>query len=346
MWRVQDAWIGTRSSNPAPRKVRDMSTGQPSTALDVVIVNWNSGELLQHCVSAVAASSVGSQVRVIIVDNASTDGSEHGLEAPDLRVEVIRNAENRGFGAACNQGAACGDAPYLLFLNPDTRVGQDTFQRALDQFCGVEHAEVGVVGVRLVDDEGRTQRTCARRPTFWRVIARSTGLDRIFPAYIKPHFMTDWDHMETRDVDQVMGAFLMIRRNLFSRLGGFDERYFVYYEDVDLCLSARQAGARIIHFAGAEAWHKAGGSTEKVKDRRLFYMMRSEALFIEKWYGRGAATATLLAALAVQVPIRTGRALLSGKPGDALEVLRGGRLLLRDIPRLIARSRNVVEFSR
>src|SRR4051794_14078733 len=181
-----------------------MSTGQLSTLLDVVIVNWNSGDLLRRCISAVAASSLAPQFRVIIVDNASTDGSAEALDAPDLQIELIRNAENRGFGAACNQGARRGHAPFLLFLNPDTRVGQDTLRCALGQFYRAEHADTAVIGVRLIDDAGRTQRTCARCPTFWRLIAQNAGLDRVFPAYIKPHFMIDWDHADSREVDQVM----------------------------------------------------------------------------------------------------------------------------------------------
>jgi GT2 family glycosyltransferase len=97
-------------------------------------------------------------------------------------------------------------------------------------------------------------------------------LDRLCPTLLPPHFLADWDHGDTRSVDQVMGAFLMIRRTLFEQLGGFDERFFLYYEDVDLCLRVRQASGRVVYFAGARAHHIGGGTTEAVKDQRLFYL--------------------------------------------------------------------------
>jgi GT2 family glycosyltransferase len=202
-------------------------SGPEQHTLDVVIVNWNSGDLLKQCIAALAASSVRSQLNVVVVDNASTDDSLEAIESAQLDIAIIRNPANRGFGAACNQGASKGNAPFILFLNPDTRVGRETFQHALDEFRATQGGGVGVMGIRLIDDAGRTQRTCARRPTFWRLLAQNAGLDRVFPKLVPPHFMTDWDHESNRDVDQVMGAFLLIERKLFGHLGGFDERYFV-----------------------------------------------------------------------------------------------------------------------
>ncbi|HEX2136851.1 MAG TPA: glycosyltransferase family 2 protein, partial [Microvirga sp.] len=253
-----------------------------------------------------------------------------------LRVEVVHNASNRGFGAACNQGAARGQAPFLLFLNPDTRVAPETLTRALDHLRAPEQQRTGALGVRLVDEAGRTQRTCAREPTPWRLLAQNAGFDRLFPRLVRPHFLTEWDHEETRPVDQVMGAFLLIRRTLFERLGGFDERFFVYYEDVDLCARVRRAGGEVVHFADAEAWHQGGGTTSQIKGRRLFYMMRSQILYADKWFGRGAALATLLVALGVHVPVRTARGLFSLAPREALAALAGGFLLARDLPALLA----------
>jgi GT2 family glycosyltransferase len=308
----------------------------PAAELDVAIVNWNSGDLLRGCVDSLAASTIADRIAVIVADNASSDASYDGLERQGLRVDVIRNQENRGFGAASNQAAARGRAPLLLILNPDTRVEPDTLERAIAYLSAPEHASVGILGVRLTDEGGRTQRTCARAPTFGRLLAQAAGIDRLLRPVLPSHFMLEWDHADTRPVDQVMGAFLLIRRSLFERLGGFDERFFVYYEDVDLCVRAAQAGAGIVHFAGASAWHKGGGTTEGVRDRRLFYFLRSQVLYAGKHFGRGPAFAVLVASILGNIPVRVIRGLASLSLQDARQAFRGGALLLADLPAVVA----------
>jgi GT2 family glycosyltransferase len=308
----------------------------PAPQLDVAIVNWNSGDLLRDCLAALARAGARMQVKVVVVDNNSSDGSCDGLAVTNLDLQVLRNSLNRGFGAASNQAAAQGKAPFLLILNPDTRVAPDTLELALAYMTNPQNASVGIVGVRLVDDAGITQRTCARAPTFPRLLAQAAGIDRLLAPAVRPHFMTEWDHADTRPVDQVMGAFLLIRRSLFERLGGFDERFFVYYEDVDLCVRAAQAGAAIVHFAGASAWHKGGGTTDRVRDRRLFYFLRSQVQYAGKHFGRGQALAVLTAALLGNIPIRVIRGLASFSLRDARQALRGGMLLLSDVPKVVA----------
>jgi N-acetylglucosaminyl-diphospho-decaprenol L-rhamnosyltransferase len=298
--------------------------------LDVVIVNWNSRDLLRDCVAALAESSNAARLRVIVVDNASTDGSAEALAPGDLDLLVIRNDTNRGFGAACNQGAAAGGAPILLFLNPDTRVRPDTLRLAIDRLGS--SPDTAILGVRQTDESGATLRTCARIPDVRSLAGQAVGLDRL--GLVVPHFMTEWDHEETRQVGQVMGAFLMIRRPLFERLGGFDERFFVYFEDVDLCRRAAETGGAVVHFADATIWHGTQGTTAQVKDRRLFYFLRSKALYVAKHHGRAAALLLLALDLGVQVPLRVLRALATGARGDAGAVLRAARMLVADLPRL------------
>jgi hypothetical protein len=298
--------------------------------LDIVIVNWNSRDLLRSCVAALADSVNASRLRVIVVDNASHDGSAERLQGGALDLAIIRNPANRGFGAACNQGAAAGRAPAILFLNPDTRVRPDTLRLALDHLAG--SPGVAILGVRQTDESGTTLRTCARIPDVASLAGQAVGLDRL--GLVRPHFMTEWDHEDTREVGQVMGAFLMIRRDVFERLGGFDERFFVYFEDVDLCRRAAETGGTVVHFAGATIWHGTQGTTAQVKDRRLFYFLRSKALYAAKHHGRAAALLLLALDLGVQIPMRLLRALATGQRGDAAAVLRGARMLLADLPRL------------
>ena len=304
-------------------------------ALDVVIVNWNAGDQLRACLASLAASEGAEQLRVVVVDNASGDGSADDLDRPGLALTVLRNADNRGFAHACNQGAALGSAGAILFLNPDTQVSRSGIAAARAQLEA--DPGTGIVGARLVDEAGRTHRTCARHPTGASLIAHTLFLDRLLPRLVPPHFLLDWDHEETRAVDAVMGAFLMIRRPLFARLGGFDERFFVYWEDADLCARAPATGFAVCHAAQAEIRHRGQGTTEAVKDRRLFYFLRAQALYARKHHGRAAFLAVLAAAMAVNLPVRLGRALVRGKVGDAGAVIRAGRMLTAALPGLLTR---------
>jgi GT2 family glycosyltransferase len=300
--------------------------------LDVVIVNWNAGALLRDCLAGLAEADGAERVAVAVVDNASQDGSLEGLPALPGPLRLIRNRENLGFGRACNQGAAAGTAPAILFLNPDARVARDTLSQARKALLADEG--LGIVGARLTESDGRTARSCARAPAPVAMLGRAFALDRL--GLVPSHFLLDWDHGQDRDVDQVMGAFLMIRRDLFDALGGFDERFFVYYEDVDLCARVRAAGFTVRHLAGPSARHLGQGTTRQAKARRLFYILRSEILYAGKHFGRGSALALLLAAFLGQVPLRLIQALARRSPAEAREVLGAAGLLVSEIPSLLA----------
>ena len=304
-------------------------SGTESGTIDVVVVNWNAGPLLRDCLASLAGCANRADLRVVVIDNASHDGSADGLAISGLDLTVVRNRDNRGFARACNQGAALGRAQAVLFLNPDTSPDADSLATA--RAALMADPGTGIVGARLIDGEGRTQRSCARTPGAARLIAHTLFLDRILPT-IPPHFMLDWDHAESRPVDAVMGAFLMIRRPLFERLGGFDERFFVYWEDADLCTRAGEAGLRVRHVAQARVHHRGQGTTEAVKDRRLFYFLRAQALYAAKHHGRAAGLGVLATAFLVQLPIRFARALVHRAPSEAAAVWRAGRMLLAAVP--------------
>jgi len=322
---------------PAMSPPSPSSPGLPS--LSIVTVNWNSGDLLRDCVASLPAALSDGVVleRMMVVDNASADGSADGLDAGGAPLTVLRNPVNRGFAAACNQGAAGVLADWLLFLNPDTRLSARSLAPALAFLADPANARVGILGIRLVDEGGVTQRSCARTPTCARILAQAVGLERLWPSRFPPHFMTEWDHADTRPVDQVMGAFLLIRRALFEELGGFDERFFVYFDDVDLCLRARRAGWRVVHFAGAEAHHRGCGTTDRVRDLRLFYALRSRILFAFKHFSPAAAALTTAATVTVEPLARLVHAVAGRSPADARAVLRGTALLWRALPGLLGR---------
>jgi N-acetylglucosaminyl-diphospho-decaprenol L-rhamnosyltransferase len=320
-----------------------MTTSRPgpkapsSGRLDVVIVNWNSGQRLRRALEALATSpeDVAFISKLIVIDNASTDGSAELHDfAGTLPLHIVSNKENLGFAAACNQGASMGTADALLFLNPDVRICPGALTKSRDFLFADDRARVGAVGVKLIDEDGVTQHSCARFPTAWRLVAQSAFLDRLAPSLFAPHFMLEWDHETTRSVDQVMGAFLMMPRALFERLKGFDERFFVYFEDLDLCLRIKQQGWSVVHFAESSAIHEGQGTTRAIVGTRLFYSWRGRLLYAAKNFSRGGLLACLLATLFLEPPARIAAALGKGSAKDVRSVLSAYRLLLAALPRL------------
>jgi len=301
----------------------------PAT-VHVVIVNWNSGAQLRECLQSFAAVADDDvAARVTVIDNASTDGSSEGLEA-SMPLAVVRNADNRGFGAACNQGAAGSEADFLLFLNPDTRLMPGSFAEPVRYLRAHENKRVGIVGIQLVDADGRVARNTARAPTAWSMVGNSVGFDRLAPRLFPPHFVTEWAHDQTRTVDQVMGAFFLVRRSLFEALGGFDERFFVYYEDLDFSVRARAQGWQSVYLSTAQAFHRGQGTTEGATARRTFYFCRSRILYARKHFGALGALAVTLATLALEPLAR-----LATAPRSAGDTLRAFAMLWRDLPAIL-----------
>ena len=252
--------------------------------LDVVIVNWNTGDLLRGTLEHLAAADgdgIG-ELRAIVVDNASDDDSWRNLEVPGLDVEVIRNDTNLGFAAACNQGARLGDSEYLLFLNPDLHVEADSLSAPIAFMESEAGARAGICGIQLRDEAGRPSPSCARYPTLALEFYEMTGLSRLAPHRFERLIMGPEEHLVDRDVPMVSGAFFLMRRALFDQLDGFDERFFMYCEESDLAKRAWDRGAASRYLASVGARHYGEESSTQVKDLRLFYMLRSRTLFIRK----------------------------------------------------------------
>jgi GT2 family glycosyltransferase len=299
--------------------------------LSIVVVNWNSGDLLRQCVESIGQSTLPDHCRLtglVIVDNASSDASLEGLSLSETPIRIVRNTRNRGFAAACNQGAAALPSELLLFLNPDTRLFPDSLSAPVNYLRVPENAKVGIVGIQLVDDRGQVMRSSARFPRPIHFLAQALGVDRIIPR--SGQAMRDWAHDATRSVDQVIGAFFMVRRPLFEQLGGFDERFFVYFEEVDFALRAKLAGWTSVFLAEARAFHLGGGTTQQIRARRLFYSLRSRLLYADKHFSRWQrlllqATTWLLEPLG-----RALHLLLSGRHRELVDLARAYRLLAED----------------
>jgi N-acetylglucosaminyl-diphospho-decaprenol L-rhamnosyltransferase len=303
--------------------------------LDAIIVNWNAGHQLLECIESFAnvADDKVQLDNVIVVDNSSTDCSLQTLEdwCETLPLQIIRNGENRGFAAACNQGAAGSSADFLLFLNPDTRLCAGCLEEPAALFATPGGQRVGIAGIQLINAAGEVARSCARRPTGSAMIGQSLGLDRLFPSCFPPHFLSEWPHDGTREVDQVMGAFFMIRRPLFEQLGGFDERFFVYFEDLDLALRARARGWTSVYVATAQAVHAGQGTTKAVKAHRLFYWSRSRIFFAFKHFTRTIAGTVAVTTLVIEPFTRTLAAVIGGRIAELPNIFRGYVLLWSDL---------------
>lgn len=308
-----------------------------SASLDIIIVNWYSGRQLKECLESIAATDRDGFVlsRVVVVDNASRDGSSDGLVFLGLPLYIIRNGENFGFGHACNQGAKGSEADYLLFLNPDTRLFKKSLRDSMFFIKQYENSHIGILGVQLVNGDGNVSKTCARFPKPSQIFSKIIGLNRLFPRVFPDHFMVEWDHKESREVDQVMGAFFLVRRSLFEELAGFDERFFVYYEEVDFSYRARQQGWQSFYLVDAQVYHKGGGTSEQVKDKRLFYSLRSRILYGYKHFNWFSASALMLGTLLLEPVSRVVLGVIHRSWKEISETLKGYALLWSEMPTLL-----------
>ena len=257
--------------------------------LSVIIVNWNAGSLLVEAVSSISRHHQGLVATVIIVDNASIDDSLAQVEALmrlPYKLQIVRNQHNRGFGAACNQGAALTNSKYLLFLNPDTQLFSDSLTKSITFMQQPNNIGVGICGVNLVDEQGQHTTSAARFPTLKIMAIKSLCLHKVFPNLFPTHLMTSAELFESNYVDQVIGAFFLIRKNVFDLCNGFDERFFVYFEDVDLSLRVKKLGYKSYFLYEASAYHKGGGCSNRVRATRLFYSLRSRIHYAHMHYTR------------------------------------------------------------
>lgn len=220
----------------------------------VVVVACDSGALLAECVASVLASS--APVEVIVSDNASRDGSIESLPI-DARLRVVRNGTNLGFGTGCNRGAAQARGDVLLFLNPDCRVAPDTLARLRAHM----DARTGAIGALIVDANGNPEPASRRRdPLLRRALMTATGLARFAPG-AGTSLPVNAQTQALEDVEAISGALMLVPRSAFEHIGGFDEGYFLHFEDADLCRRLRDAGLRVACANDVRVVHMKGTSS-------------------------------------------------------------------------------------
>lgn len=282
-----------------------MVCAQPGTrpALSIILVNWNTAELLCRCLETVLASPAGQGAEIVVVDNGSVDDSVARVRERFPQVRLIENSANTGFARANNQGARECTGALLLLLNTDTEVREGALE-ALTGFVA-SHDDVGIAGARLLSPDGSVQSSCRTEPGLLNALLEALYLTRLAPRsrlFGRPE-MTWFDHGSVLDVDYVSGACLLIRRALWDRLGGFDEGFFFYGEDADLCRRARQIGYRVVYFPGAEVLHLGGASAARIGPKRAIEGFRAVLRFARKHHGRVYAVA-MEAAIALGTTLR------------------------------------------
>lgn len=301
--------------------------------LDIIIVNWNLSRQLYECLySVVTAEKYGFELdRVVVIDNASTDDSLSGLGKIKLPLYIIKNSTNRGFAAACNQGAKESKADYLLFLNPDTKLFTDSLTKPVDFMERKENHSIGICGIKLLDEQGIFSTSCARFPSIRIYFGAATGLSKLFPKAFPKHLMSSVECEGGGVVDQIIGAFFLVRGELFRNLKGFDERFFVYFEEVDFSLRAKRLGYSSYLLTKASAYHKGGGCSGSIKATRLFYSLRSRLQYGDKHFSSVDKLALFVITIFLEFGSRTFAALLTRRSSQLKETISGYRKLFENL---------------
>ena len=274
-------------------------------SVSIIIVSWNTREVLRACIESVFENSGGVSVQVIVVDNASSDGSAEMVREKFGDVKLIVNSENRGFAAANNQGILAADGKYILLLNSDTVVLDNAIKKTVD-FAEV-HSDAGVVGCKILNPDMSLQRSCFMFPSILNMLLSTTYLYKVFAKnkFFGRERMSWWEFDSVRQVDVVMGCFMLLRKDVIDKTGMMDERFFMYAEETDLCYRVKQAGFKTYFVPGAQIIHLGGQSSAKVRGQMIIQLRLSVLKFIKKHYsGLSYYAACVLVGMffAVRVP--------------------------------------------
>ena len=242
--------------------------------LSIIIVNYNVKEFLQNLLHSAEKASSRISKEIIVIDNASDDGSVDIIKQKFPTVKLIENKNNIGFGSANNQGLKIAQGKYILFINPDCIVSENTFDKMISFFN--EHPDCGLAGCKILNSDGSLQLACRRSfPGPWTSFTKVTGLSNLFPGsrIFARYNLTYLDENKTHEVDAVSGSFMMIKRDAYEKVGGFDDQFFMYGEDLDLCYRVQKAGFKVYYVPDTQIIHYKGESTKRsnLDETKLFY---------------------------------------------------------------------------
>jgi GT2 family glycosyltransferase len=267
-----------------------MNASNQTPDLSIVIVNWNTLGMLREVLASVEAGRGDLRLQVIVVDNASTDGSPDMVAEEFPQAELIRNAENRGFAAANNQGFAVATGRHILLLNSDTLVLGEVLPASVRYLDA--HPRVGAMGCRVLNTDGTMQRTCSMWPGPLNLALLTSGLWKLpWPRFLGRYHMTDWQRDSERVVEVVSGCYMMLRREVLEEVGALDEDFYFYGEETDWCRRMREAGGELRFAPVGEIIHHGSGSVRKLNHKRDVMLTDAMVRLNRKHGGRVAGAA-------------------------------------------------------
>ena len=305
---------------------RDSTAASPDVS--VIIVSHNSEHLLPRTLAALQAGCGPLRVQVVVVDNASRDRSAELLKRDFPNVELIENASNLGFGRANNQAMSRARGRYILLLNPDAFVSPDTLVKAVGFMD--DHPRSGVLGVKLLDENGSLQPSAFRFPTPWNLFLNASRLDGLFG----PSSLAMQDDGGPHPCDWVRGCFYLIRREVIETSGLFDPRYFLYYEEVDHCRSLRGTAWEVTYYPGTAVMHIGGESAKRDggaldgSEQISALHAESELLYFRKHHGLTGVLMSVFLTSLVDLSRALKRLVVMRDPRRALAALGHIRLVL------------------
>ena len=327
-----------------------MSELSPTAALKsppdlaIILVTHRTPQDIRHCLTSLLHDGGLDGIpaaEIIVADNASQDGTVEMIRAEFPTVRVIANDENRGYSHGNNQGIAVSTARNILLLNPDTIVPRGELAKCVD-FLDNQNEKTAAMSCRVESTDGSLQWTCSRRlVTPWSECCRALLLDRLFKNsdLFNPDPLVHWDRKETRSVECLLGAFMLIRRSALEKIGGLSEDYFLMYEDVDWCKRAGDAGYRLLFWPEAHITHLGGGSWKQEPVVVFGNAHLSTIAYFQKHYPRSVNTVRRVSIVGMAFKIALLRVNLLRRPGDtytikhlemaqaALKTLRTGTVL-------------------
>jgi GT2 family glycosyltransferase len=265
-----------------------MNNESREITVSVVIVSWNAREYLMQCLASLSVEACRYPMEIIVVDNASSDGSADGVATCYPGVRLIRNEENLGFAKANNIGVSMSTGRYLCFVNSDVKVLPECISRLVD--FSEANANVGMTGPRIIGGDGKLQRSCRGFPSVWNMFCRALALDSFFPRNkaFTGYKLYHWPQDSLRSVDILTGCFWLVRREALSRVGLLDEGFFMYSEDMDWCKRFWAQGWQVVFVPSAEAIHYGGASSSNSPLRFYIEMQKANLQYWVKhhsWLG-------------------------------------------------------------
>ena len=283
--------------------------------LSIIVVSWNVADLLAACLDSILRAQGQLQVEIIVIDSGSSDHSVSMLRQRYPHVILIENVENIGFVRGNNIGFRQAQGRHLLLLNPDTEIVGDALAQMVTYLD--QHPAVGIVGPHTLNTDGTTQSTRRRFPTMITGIFESTWLQPYAPKGLLDHYyMTDQPDTATLNVDWVQGSALMARHEVYTQIGGLDEAFVMYSEEMDWCKRAKNAGWRVVYLGTAQIVHHGGKSSEQVVARRQIHFQESKLHYFRKHHGWLAAhflRTVLLLMYLWQLVLEAGKGILGHK---------------------------------